>query len=230
MKTARQPVRSHASAFTLVEMLVVIAIIALLAALTMGGYTYAVRGSREKTTRGTFEAVRTALDNYQTEFGEYPEPASVDKTIEFLPNKSYNVGGAACLYQALSGDGFDQIKGVNAPSGGNDDAKATSDGKVQGDTEVRSMMMKEMPQSMWMNKNGIYVLIDGFARPFQYIKAGTTSTSGTGGGGSGSGGQATTINSTYDLWSYSHDEMNTTKKSIDALKDPKLDLKWIKNW
>jgi prepilin-type N-terminal cleavage/methylation domain-containing protein len=219
MKAALLPARFRG--FTLVEMLVVITIIAMLAALTMGGYTYAMRGSREKTTRGTFEAVQTALETYNTEFGEFPEPAGTDQMVEFIPGKSYDVSGAACLYQALSGDGYDQIKGVTADS--NEGATATSDGKTEGDGEVKNVTMREMPQSMYMNKNGVYVLIDGFARPFQYIKAVPPTT----------GGEDTdpvTINTTYDLWSYNYDDVNTTKKSIEAVEDPRMALKWIKNW
>lgn len=206
--------------FTLIEMLVVISIIALLAALTMGGYTYAVNGSREKTTRGTFESVKTGLESYQAEFGEYPEPATPEQQADFPQGKSYNVGGAACLYQALSGDGFDQIKGVT--SSGSGDGSAASDGAISGTEEVSHVMLKEMPPSMWMRKGEQFILIDGFSRPFQYIKAAKTTPTG--------GDEATTINSTYDLWSYSMDQNNTTKKSIDTLKSPQTALKWIKNW
>lgn len=217
MKPALFTVRTRG--FTLVEMLIVITIIAMLAAMTMGGYTYAMRGSREKTTRGTFEAVMSALDTYNSEFGEFPEPAGSDQMVDFL-GKSYDTSGAACLYQALSGDGYDAIKGVSSASG---EDSAASDGKVEGDAEVKNITLKEMPQSMFMKKNNIYILIDGFSRPFQYIKA-PTATAGAG------GDEAVTINSTYDLWSYNHDDTNTTVKSIDTVSEPKLSLKWIKNW
>lgn len=218
MKVAIHSSRSRG--FTLVEMLVVISIIAVLAALTMGGFTYAMRGSREKTTRGTFEAVNAALDTYKAEFGEFPEPAESGQTVEFLPGKSYDISGAACLYQALSGDGFDKIKGITSTG---DDAKATSDGKTEGDAEVKNVTLREMPQTMYILKNGTYVLVDGFGRPFQYVKAAAPVAG-------GDAPEALTINATYDLWSYSHDEVNTTKKSIDTLDNPNIALKWIKNW
>lgn len=218
--------------FTLIEMLVVISIIALLAALTMGGYTYAMNGSKEKTTRGTFESVKTALETYKEEFGEYPEPANAEQKGVFDGGKSYNTGGAACLYQALSGDGYNQIKGVS--STGSDASSAGSDGRISGTEEISHNMLKEMPTSMWMRKGEQYLLIDGFAHPFQYIKAAIKSTTGsTGSSGSGSGSantEATTINSTYDLWSYSMDQTNISKKSIDTLKTPQTAIKWIKNW
>ena len=85
--------------------------------------------------------------------------------------------------------------------------------------------------------------MDGFGRPFQYIKAsvstssasgGSGGSSGSGSGGSGGSGGASsgpqTINSTYDLWSYAEDDVNITKKSIDTAATPNLSVKWIKNW
>lgn len=205
--------------FTLVEMLVVVAIMSLLAALTMGGYTYAMRSSKRRVTSGTFAAINLSLVRYETDFGEYPEPVGSDEMVEFLPGKTYDVSGAACLYQALTGDGFDKIKGVS----GSGDAAAQSDGKTQGTEEIKNMKLAEIPQTMFTKKGSDYILIDGFGRPFQYIKAAAPVASGT-------PPEATTINSTYDLWSYSEDELNTTKKSIDTLEDPNISIKWIKNW
>lgn len=214
--------------FTLIELLIVMVIIALLAGLTMGGYTYAMRGSREKTTRGTFEAVKSALENYHAEFGEYPEPASGDTTAEIVPGKVYRIGGAACLYQALSGDGYDQIKGASNSASQSGGGSAESNGRVDGDSEIKNVMMKEMPQSMWTRKNGMFILVDGFFRPFQYVKATATTT--TGGTGGSSNNQPTTVNSTYDLWSYGMDEANIRARSVETVESPNMSAKWIKNW
>lgn len=221
--------RFNSRAFTLVEMLIVITIIALLASLTMGAYTYAMRSSKRRTTTGTFEAIKLALERYNTEFGEFPEPAGKDQMVEIVPGKSYDTSGAACLYQALTGDGYDQIQGVSASSDtGGDAAPSASDGKTEGTAEIKNMMLVEVPRTIWTTKNNRFFLIDAFGRPFQYIKAALPSATGTGSGSSTT--TATTINSTYDLWSYSEDEVNSTKKSIDTQKDPKLSIKWIKNW
>lgn len=220
-------------AFTLVEMLIVISIIAMLAAMTMGGYTYAMRSSKRRVTTGTFEAIKLAMERYNTEFGEYPEPASKDQMVEFVPGKKYDVSGAACLYQALTGDGFDQIKGVSTPSG-SDKSSATSDGKIEGTNEIRNKMLAEIPQTIWRKQNGNYVIIDGFARPFQYMKA--TTSSPTAGAGASANSTSTTINSTYDLWSYAEDDVNITQKSIDTQQSGKssgatnISAKWVKNW
>ncbi|WP_395748607.1 type II secretion system protein [Prosthecobacter sp.] len=235
---------SHARsrAFTLVELLIVVAIMSMLAALTMGGYTYAMRSSKRRVTTGTFETIKLALERYNTEFAEFPQPASSNQMVQFPPGTgAYDVSGAACLYQALSGDGYDQIKGVTSSStssGGGSSADGASDGKVEGTAEIKNKMFVEMPQTIFTRKGSTYVLIDGFGHPFQYAKAAapaTTAGSGAAGSsgsssGSGATSTATTINSTYDLWSYSEDEVNTTKKSIDTLTDSTISIKWIKNW
>ncbi len=213
--------RFNSRAFTLVEMLIVVSIIALLAALTMGGYTYAMRSSKRRVTTGTFEAIKLSLERYNSEFGEYPEPSGDAQMVEIIPGKTYDTSGAACLYQALTGDGYDQIKGADASA--SDEAPAQSDGKTEGTAEIAKMMLVEVPRTIWTMKNSRYFLIDGFGRPFQYIKAALPAAV-------GETPEAITINSTYDLWSYSEDEVNTTLKSIDTLDKATASIKWIKNW
>lgn len=210
--------------FTLVEMLIVITIIALLAGLTMGGYTYAMRSSKRRLTAGTFEATKSALENYNTEFGEYPEPANSGQIVEILPGKSYDTSGAACLYQALSGDGYDQIKGVTGSAEA--ETPGSSDGKTEG-AEIQNITLKEMPQSMFIRRDSTFMLVDGFGRPFQYVKASPVTTTP---GGAGDAANVETVNSTYDLWSYAEDEVNIQSTSSEALEDPSIALKWIKNW
>jgi hypothetical protein len=85
---------------------------------------------------------------------------------------------------------------------------------------------------MWRKLNNQhFIIVDGFYRPFQYIKAAPQNT-GTAAGGGGGGGnqQATTINTTYDLWSYGEDEININTLSIETVENEALANKWIKNW
>ncbi len=229
MKSTRFAFHSRARAFTLVEMLIVVTIISMLAALTMGGYTYAMRASKRRTTIGTFEAIKLALERYNTEFGEYPQAAATNQMAQFPPGLvTYDTAGAACLYQALTGDGFDQIKGVTSSGSSGGGSGGSSDGKVEGAAEIKNKMFAEIPQTIFTRKGSAYILIDGFGHPFQYLKAATpTVTTGSGGNSTDT---PTTINSTYDLWSYSEDEINTNKPSISTLTDPALSAAWIKNW
>lgn len=229
MKITRLHPPFRTRAFTLVEMLIVVTIIALLAALTLGGYTYAMRSSKRRVTTGTFEAIKLALERYNSEFGEFPQPAGGKQMVQFPPGQTaYDTTGAACLYQALTGDGYDKIGGVSNNAGGSSGA---SDGKTEGTSEIKNKMLVEVPQTIFTRKGSVYILIDGFGHPFQYLKAAPANANAAGGGGAANNNTTpTTINSTYDLWSYSEDELNTTKQSIDTISDPRLSGKWIKNW
>jgi len=234
MKTARFTIAGRARAFTLLEMLTVITIISLLAALTMGAYTYAMRKSKRDRTVGTFESIKLALERYNVEFGEYPQPNATGQMVVFPPgNKNaYDISGAACLYQALTGDGYDQIKGVtsNSASAAGGSAGASSDGKVEGAAEIKNKMLVEIPQTIFMRNGTNYIIIDGFGHPFQYTKAAAPTAQPAQGAQNASATTPITINATYDLWSYAEDEANTTMKSTNTLASPMLSVKWIKNW
>ncbi len=208
-------------AFTLIELITVITIIALLFSLVVGGFTYADRYSKRSKTEITIKAVRSGLENYKEEFGSYPMPNSPDSIVE-IANKAYIVGGAACLYQALSGDGFDQIQGAQGRGTSN------SDGNID-DYEAKNVMLKDLPRELWAKSGDYYFIIDGFGHPIRYIKAAPTQAA--------IPGQAaparTTINQgTYDIWSYSEDEENLTASSLEAIEGSvqQASRKWIKNW
>lgn len=232
MKSTLFKFHPRTRAFTLVEMLIVVTIISMLAALTLGGYTYAMRSSKRRVTTGTFEAIKLALERYNTEFGEYPQPVATNQMVQFPPSMTtYDTSGAACLYQALTGDGFDQIKGVTGSSSAGGGSGGSSDGKVEGLAEIKNKMLTEIPQTIFTRKGATYILIDGFGHPFQYIKAAIPTVAvGANNTNTNVNTTPTTINSTYDLWSYSEDEQNTNKQSISTLTDPTLSVKWIKNW
>jgi len=63
--------REHA-AFTLIELMVVVAIIAVLAGLTLGTLGYVNRKGAESRARSEVAAIAAAIDNYKLEFGSYP--------------------------------------------------------------------------------------------------------------------------------------------------------------
>jgi prepilin-type N-terminal cleavage/methylation domain-containing protein len=206
------------SGFTVVELLIVITIIALLFALTVGGFTYAQRAAAGSRTTVAMNAMKSALERYRNEFGEYPEPQNPGDSIAIV-DKTYEVGAAAMLYQALSGDGYDNILiAQGAPSSG----QANSNGSLEAE-ESKNVMLTDMPKEMWIERDGRYFMADGFGKPFQYVKAEPAT-----------GNEAVkTINSTYDIWSYGEDDVNITARSVDTLTPgPVKDAsqKWIKNW
>lgn len=209
------------NAFTLIELITVITIIALLFSLVVGGFTYADRYSKRSKTEVTIKAVRSGLENYKEEFGSYPLPQSEDVTIE-IANKLYIVGGAACLYQALSGDGFDQISGAAGRG------TSSSDGNLD-DYENKNVMLKDMPRELWATSGDYYYIIDGFGHPIRYVKAAPTVAQTPG----AAPPERTTVNvGTYDIWSYSEDEENLTATSLESIEGSvqEASRKWIKNW
>lgn len=190
------------SGFTLMELMVVLAIIALLAGLTLGTFSFATKSASRNRTAAAAAAIKSGLENYKSEFGEYPEPADAASTVD-IQKKTYRVGGAKMLYQAMSGDGSNAIK---LASGG-----MASNGEIE-DNEVQNIMLKEMPASMWIKQDDEYFVIDGFRKPFQYTKG------------------EDAVNSTYDLWSYGDDDENTESVAKGDKLDPKKSAKWLTNW
>lgn len=220
MKTPK--LNSARAAFTLIELLIVVTIIALLFALTIGGFSYAQRAAARSKTAATLKAVQSALERYNTEFGEYPEPNNPGDTIS-IRDKTYGVAGAAMLYQAMSGDGYDAIKVAVAPANA---GPPQSDGNID-PNEAKNIMLTDMPKEVWRVQDGRYFMIDGFGNPLQYIRAAPQNLTGTG------SAAPTTINTHYDLWSYSEDEDNTMATSLETNSGGPLKQaseKWIKNW
>lgn len=193
--------------FTLVELLVVISIIAMLVGLTFGGFRYAQKASMRNRTVATHRAIISGLENYNSEFGEYPSPRSPGDTDTFH-KRSYLVGGAKMLYQALSGDGSDQIQ--IATGGGN-----PSDGQWSADERMQlTDLPKEMHTLSGINR---HMLLDGYFHPFQYAK----------------GGSSEAVNPTFDLWSfgdYGEGGESLTEISLQAKQNTKATAKWIVNW
>ena len=199
----------RANGFTLLQTVIVVAIIALLATLVINGSSAAPRSSKRRTTEASMTAIQSALERYSDKFGEFPEPATPDETAEVMPGKSYRIGAAKCLYQALTGDGNDAIKGAAS-----DDA-TSSNGTLE-DDEIKQVMFKDVPSYMRRKIGDDYLIVDGYGRPFQYIKADPA--------------KKNTLNATYDLWSYGNDETHLRATSKDTEADPALGAKWIKNW
>lgn len=212
--------RTSVRGFSLIELMVVVAIMALLATLTLWGMRYAqIKAKRDKTT-GFHRSIISSLENYHSEFNEYPEPRA-DKTSDF-GGKEYQISGALMLYQALSGDGDNEIRLANSSG-------RPSNGRVD-DNELDSIKMHDMPRDLWKDIGEGYIVIDGFGHPFQYTKFKT----GSGGSHAATGetvrASAVAVNNTFDLWSYAEDDQHTMETGVDAKKDVKTSARWIKNW
>lgn len=62
--------------FTLVEVLAVVALISLLAAIGFGAYSYAMNASRESNTKALFKRIEAGLESCRTKYGYYPVSTS----------------------------------------------------------------------------------------------------------------------------------------------------------
>ncbi len=210
--------RAQAQAFTLIELLVVMAIIALLAALSFGGFTYAMQAAYRNRTVATLSAISSGLEQYKEKFGEYPEPAT-PATLGGSGNM--RIGGAMMLYQALTGDGSDQIKLATGTTG------VASDGVID-DSERPNVIngdffpikdsngaWKSKLNATFVSSSKQFMLIDGFGHPYLYEKAGS----------------ADAINATYDLWSIAHSTtMDSSIYTLAVKQDGTKTAMWLKNW
>lgn len=93
----RNPLTRHgvrrADAFTLIELMVVVAVVAILAGLTLGGLGYVNRKSAASRAQTEVAALSAAIESYKLEFGMYPSNATVlyaeltgDKTAKVNTN------------------------------------------------------------------------------------------------------------------------------------------------
>lgn len=64
--------------FTLVEVLAVVALISLLAAIGFGAYSYAMNASRESNSKALFKRIEAGLESCRTKYGYYPASTSLD--------------------------------------------------------------------------------------------------------------------------------------------------------
>lgn len=70
--------------FTLFELLAVIAIIALLSTIALGGGRYAVEKGKRARCQTELALIATSLESYKREFGDYPHTASAAQLLQAL--------------------------------------------------------------------------------------------------------------------------------------------------
>jgi len=111
----RSPARAkRIAAFTLVELLAVISIIALLAVLLMAGIRRGGRFAKEGATRSEVKNLEMAMTQYWSDWGEYP-PDRTDGSPQ--PNAEKNLKPGQCLVYYLgeqfrASDGFTRNAGA----------------------------------------------------------------------------------------------------------------------
>lgn len=109
MRTHPQPAARGTSAFTLIELLLVITIIVLLVGLTVGVAGYANQKAARSRAETEIKALSAALENYKADNGIYPrDPTTNNKTTDDLDartsaNPSSYAASSKFLYNQLTG-------------------------------------------------------------------------------------------------------------------------------
>lgn len=67
--------------FTLVEVLAVVALVSLLAAIGFGAYSYAMNASRESNTKALLKRIEAGLESCRTKYGYYPASQSFRRIL-----------------------------------------------------------------------------------------------------------------------------------------------------
>lgn len=152
----RPRIHKTASAFTLLELLVVISIMVVLAALVVAASIGIREGARRHMARTQLSAIELALGSYRGTNGEFP-------TSEANPETDPEAG-AAVLYQALVGDGSDLLnpQGPSSPSNGQLDPSEKSHlPDLAPKTNLRHMIKQV--------ESGAYILVDPWGEPWRYL-------------------------------------------------------------
>ncbi|MEO7934503.1 MAG: prepilin-type N-terminal cleavage/methylation domain-containing protein [Chthoniobacterales bacterium] len=175
--------------FTLVELLTVMTIIGILAALVLGTFKFVQDKAARSRAESEIKAMEAALESYKADNGAYPRGADSDSLNPTTLTPSTYINSSKVLYQALSGDGTSALGGA-----------AASDGKL--DTGSKQYMEFKPNQ---LNTTTFYVVDPwgnsyGYSTIYQANSEKATPTNPSPGN-----------NPTFDLWS-------TGGSSTDVLK------------
>lgn len=134
------------AAFTLVEMLLVVAIIGLLAALIGPQIAKQFQKSRVQTTKAQMELLGTALESFNTDTGRYPTEAEGLKVLLSKPDALEGWNGPYLKKNALPKDGWggefiyklDKDFGFRIRSLGADKREGGAPGSLDADLDNRT--------------------------------------------------------------------------------------------
>jgi general secretion pathway protein G len=93
--------------FTVAELLIVMAIIAMLAGLVLSTAGYVRKKSARARAEAEIAAISTALENYKADNGAYPRDSATDNLDASATNLSDYQAASLKLYEYLSGDSDD---------------------------------------------------------------------------------------------------------------------------
>ena len=163
--------RRSAGAFTIVELLIVMAIILVLAGLILATSSYVQKKGQRSRAEAEIAAISAALENYKADNGVYPVNATTN-TLDPISTSDYKPASRS-LYAALTGDDDDDPTTASSASAKNYFGSA-----------LKPNMLGPIPAGP-----NTY-LRDPFGNSYGYSTAKASNPSGTVG-----------FNPTFDLWS-----------------------------
>ncbi len=220
----KSPLPDRRPAFTLIEVLTVVAIIAMLAALGFAGLRYAQNKSREKETVSMIMDLTKNLEEYRLDMGNYPRAAREEETTT-VDSESYKIGAAKMLYQVMTGDGDDAVMGgTQVPTGVQGSLQTEKEqgfrGKIYMDTIIaptkEEITEKKKAKYVESSGEGSYFLIDPWRHPFQYQLPEKDKN------GLAKSDVKMHSGANYELWSYG--KLKKPEDTDEAVKE------WIASW
>ena len=130
--------------FTLVEVLAVVALVSLLAAIGFGAYSYAMNASRESNTKALLKRIEAGLESCRTKYGYYPASTSL-RLIKMKLDSS----------NLISGVEFDV-------------ADSSSNGTALSDEMRKEFLRVIEEESLKKGKTGDFVLEDSWGGAIYY--------------------------------------------------------------
>ena len=211
MKTTQ---RKGKAAFTLIELMAVITIIVILAALVVGGLGYVTEKQASSKAKVQISLLSKALEEYKMDTGSYPATANASGSNPAKDN-------TGLLYQALFYEGYDYSKQATPPAtwtkriGTVDVPKAT---KIYlTDLDPRTSKQGWVDPVTTTEPPATATIKDPWGTQYRYrsaaAPAGTTNSD--------------TINPDFDLWSSGKD--GNTNPNGNSASDKKINADDIKN-
>ena len=151
MKTKPKHVRSHRSAFTLLEVVITISIIVLLASITIGGLKYYNEKAKYSRTEILIASIERALEEYKADHGYYPQ----------------NVGATSYteqVYVALYGDGAL----TRNPSTGVVTITTAPDGTANNTTYLDTLNPNFKGKKLNVETSSPYCIVDAWGNRLRY--------------------------------------------------------------